>query len=182
VKSLSVKLGVVFIGLAIFGHAEVWGTDAPPDGFQGMKWLSTYKEFLKRGLFKSNSEVIEHERMKLREAKVPKVGELKVSDLFFCFWQDKFVGIQAFPNYDDTEAIANALKEKYGTPSKVERFKNAFGTEVAIEFTWDIDKIQITLNNNWAKKKTGLSYYYKPLLEDWSRGVEKDSKKFKKSL
>jgi hypothetical protein len=26
-KSLSVKLGVILIGLAIFGYAEVWGED-----------------------------------------------------------------------------------------------------------------------------------------------------------
>ena len=26
-KSLSVKLGVILIGLAIFGNAEVWGAD-----------------------------------------------------------------------------------------------------------------------------------------------------------
>jgi len=38
-KSLSVNLGIILMGLAIFGYAEVWGAD--------WKLYSTYENFLK---------------------------------------------------------------------------------------------------------------------------------------
>jgi hypothetical protein len=178
-KSLSVKLGVILIGITIFGYAEVWGVDQP-GGFMGMKWGESIEQCKEKGLAVDIGKTKDNTTDVL--GKGSSIEEIGVG-VNYSFYKNKLYFVTASIWGDkDFNSLKFALTDKYGKPKSSEPLKNIYGHSIGVKLQWDISDVIIELQYNSAKNEGNLSYAYKPFLAEQAKDMGKEIKKIKESL
>ncbi len=162
-KSLSVRLGIVFIGLIILGCVHERRA-IEPHGFMGMKWGESIKQCKERGLC---LKVVPWEDNVTRATGVESsIGYIVVKVEYF-FGQNKLGAVTAqFNGEKEFDYLLLALKGEYGEPKSEEPLNNIYGARIGTQTNWEISNVAINLRYSLVSGDGRLTYSYKPILRE----------------
>jgi len=159
-RSLLFKLGVILIGLIIFGCAHEWGAKQP-DGFMGMKWGESIEQCKEKGLFVKIGPTGDNVTMVIGKGSM--IGDIGVEVHYF-FYKNKLVAVAAqFDGEKDFNSLLMALKEKYGEPKSEGPLNNGYGAKIGIKINWELSNVAINIKYILIGGDGRLTYSYKPI-------------------